>query len=271
MAETRTLIPLLNYVMDEVIELVGAERGYIVLLGPDGALDFRIRRGEDGKALEQAEDQISRSILRQVIDSGQPLVVRNAMDDHRFGHAESVVILRLRSVMCVPLIARGETMGAICVENRSIRARFSDDDAPPLVLLANQAAVAIENAALNEELEARVVARTEALQESEARYRSLTDDVIDTSIAGIFILDKDMRVVWLNQALERFFGLHRDEVIGQDKRHLIRERIADIFDDPKGFERKVVATYDDNTYVLNLCTKTEMVTVAPPQVWRSPV
>jgi len=89
----------------------------------------------------------------------------------------------------------------------------------------------------------------EALKESELRYRSLTNDVLDTTSVGIFILDSDFHVVWVNQALERYFGLRREEIIGKDKRQLIRERIKDIFEDPVSFAEKVFATYDDNTYI----------------------
>jgi PAS domain S-box-containing protein len=87
-----------------------------------------------------------------------------------------------------------------------------------------------------------------ALRESEGRYRSVIDDVIDASPVGIFILDKNFRVVWVNEVLERFFGLQRDKVIGRDKRELIRERIKSIFEDPEAFAEKVLATYETNTY-----------------------
>ena len=58
----------------------------------------------------------------------------------------------------------------------------------------------------------------EKLHKSEQRYRSLTDDILDISKVGIFILDDSFKVVWLNEALERYFGLRRKEVIGKDKR-----------------------------------------------------
>jgi PAS domain S-box-containing protein len=89
----------------------------------------------------------------------------------------------------------------------------------------------------------------EALRVSEEKYRSLTDDVLDNSAVAIFILDFDFRVVWVNRALEDYFGLKRDKIIGKDKRQLIRERIKDIFEDPDGFVNKVFSTYDDNTYI----------------------
>jgi len=88
-----------------------------------------------------------------------------------------------------------------------------------------------------------------ALHESESRYRALTEEVLDTSAVGIFILDASFRVVWLNQAMERFFGLRREELIGLDKRQLICDRIQYIFADADTFTRKVFATYTNNTYV----------------------
>jgi signal transduction histidine kinase len=164
MAQTRKLEPLLQYAMAEAARLVGAERGYLVLARPDGSLDYRVKYSRDGSV--PSEDQISMSILADAARTGQPLVVRDAVDDPKFATAKSVVALQLRSVMCVPLITRGEVIGAIYVENRSIKARFKDDDVTPLVLFANQAAVAIDNAALNDELERRIDERTRELSQA---------------------------------------------------------------------------------------------------------
>ncbi|MCH7558892.1 MAG: PAS domain S-box protein [Planctomycetes bacterium] len=91
----------------------------------------------------------------------------------------------------------------------------------------------------------------EKLHKSEQRYRSLTDDILDSSKVGIFILDDSFKVVWLNQALERYFGLRRKDVIGKDKRQLILKQIKDIFEEPETFVEKVFATYDNNTYIEN--------------------
>ncbi len=70
---------------------------------------------------------------------------------------------------------------------------------------------------------------------NDTRYRSLTEDVLDTSRVGIFVLDADFKVEWINQALERYFGLQREKVLGKDKRKLILEGIKDIFEDPEMF------------------------------------
>lgn len=89
------------------------------------------------------------------------------------------------------------------------------------------------------------------LKESEEKYRSLTDDVLDSSKVGIFIIDSDFRVVWMNSSLESYFGIRRDEVIGKDKRELILRRIKTIFEDSETFVKKVLATYNNNTYIEN--------------------
>lgn len=84
------------------------------------------------------------------------------------------------------------------------------------------------------------------LRESEERYRSLTDDVLDSSAVGIFILDADFKIVWLNQAVERYFGLERDALIGRDKKQEISERIKHLFTSPAAYAQKVLGTYENN-------------------------
>ena len=91
----------------------------------------------------------------------------------------------------------------------------------------------------------------EALKVSEERYRSLTEGVLDSSSVGLFILDSDFRVVWINHAMEQFFGLNRDKVIGMDKKRLVQRRIKHLLEDPESFAEQVLAAYKDNTYIAN--------------------
>ncbi len=88
-----------------------------------------------------------------------------------------------------------------------------------------------------------------ALRQSEARYSSLTNDVLDKSAVGIFILDADFRVVWVNQVMTEFLGMAREALIGRDNRQLIRDRLCQIVDQPEAFANTVLATYDNNTYI----------------------
>lgn len=90
-----------------------------------------------------------------------------------------------------------------------------------------------------------------ALQESETRYRSLMNDVLDSSNIGTLILDAQLRVVWMNQAFEHYFGLNRATLIGQDMRPIMTRQISRIFAEPEQFAVRIAATYAQNTYVEN--------------------
>jgi signal transduction histidine kinase len=181
MAETRVLAPLLRYAMGEAIKLVGAQRGFLVLINDDGSFDFRVKCDKEGNELENGEDQISHTIVNHVINEGESLLLADALSDDVFGGKTSVVGLKLRSVMCVPLIARGNTIGAIFVENRLATGRFEEKDKIPLTLFANQAAVAIENALLNDGLEQLVEQRTAELAELNANLQRNWAEAMDAN------------------------------------------------------------------------------------------
>jgi len=82
-------------------------------------------------------------------------------------------------------------------------------------------------------------------------FPEFTRDILDSSAVGIFILDSDFKIAWINHATEKYFGLDREKVLGKDKRELIKKNIQHIFEDPDEFTRKVFATYDNNTYIEN--------------------
>ena len=172
LAENRLLDPLLEYAMSVALDLFHAERGYLVLLNQDdNHLDFRVRQDRHGKPLGEPDEQISHTIFEKAIKTGESLVIANARTDADFRHADSVTALQLQSVMCVPLISRGNTIGAIYLENRSESAVFTEEDLKPLEYFAAQAAISIENAILNDELETRVAERTAELVRINNRLR----------------------------------------------------------------------------------------------------
>jgi len=85
--------------------------------------------------------------------------------------------------------------------------------------------------------------------DGEPAYRSLIEDGLAISSVGIFVLDSDFSVVWLNEGVENYFGIDRADVLGKDKRQLINDRLKHIFAEPERFAETVCATYDDNTYI----------------------
>lgn len=169
MAEQRMVQPLMDYVAKTVFELIPAERCLIILLKDDGTPQIQIARDRQGAQLTNAEAQVSQSILQRVCSTMTPLLINDALSDDTLKAAQSVHRLNLRSVICVPLVSFGQAIGAIYVENRSLRARFNEDSMMPLVLFSHQVAMALENAQVYEALEARIAERTHALQEANVR------------------------------------------------------------------------------------------------------
>jgi len=72
---------------------------------------------------------------------------------------------------------------------------------------------------------------------------------LETVDLGIFVLDPEFTVEWINQTAAAYFGLSRVDVIGQDKQALIESTISSIFEQPERFAETVIDTYADNSYV----------------------
>ena len=139
---------VLNRVMDEVIALTSAERGFVMLCDEDGRLSFRVARGMDHSMIDAPEFQISRGVVEHVAREGQPMLTSDAQSDERLSMRLSVLDLRLRSILCVPLKSRDTVSGVIYVDNRLQAGIFSREDLDFLVAIASNAAIAIENARL---------------------------------------------------------------------------------------------------------------------------
>ncbi len=77
---------------------------------------------------------------------------------------------------------------------------------------------------------------------------SLVDDILADVDVGIFVLDENFDVAWINAATERYFGIDHEQVVGRDKRRLIDEQIASVVEDAETFTETVLTTYDDNSY-----------------------
>lgn len=153
MVDQRLVQPLMSFVATTVLQLVAAERCMIVLFADDDALSVRVALSCDGIEQDLADSQMSRSILDQVRQSMLPLRINDALAEDMLQASSSVRELGLRSVMCVPLVSRTRSIGAIYVENRSASGQFSEDHLVLLVLLSHQVVAALENARMYEALE----------------------------------------------------------------------------------------------------------------------
>jgi len=145
---TLDLDQVLNWVIDEVIVATQAERGFVMLHEADESLSFRAARGIDQQTIDDPTFQVSRSVVERVAHEGKAILTYDAQTDSRFNMRQSVVILGLRSVLCVPLVIKNHTLGVIYVDNRLQAGIFSKSDMELLNAIASNAAIAIENARL---------------------------------------------------------------------------------------------------------------------------
>jgi serine phosphatase RsbU (regulator of sigma subunit) len=127
-----------------------ADRGFIVLR--DRATGRLVPKAFKHRREDAAEQiRISRTILEGVIAGKEAILSADAATDCRFEMSDSIVDFQIRSMMCAPLIGSdGDVLGALQIDARDPRRRFSHDDLDLLASVACQAALAVENAQLHE-------------------------------------------------------------------------------------------------------------------------
>ncbi len=150
---------LLEAMLDTVIDVTGAEKGLILLLedgggvGPAGEASptkpvIRAARNVKREAITDTTGAISDSIVRRVLETGRPVIVSDALTDSQFGGSESVLALRLSSVMCAPLVSQGQVTGAMYVGNDRVKGLFERGQLDLLSIFAGQASLILQNAML---------------------------------------------------------------------------------------------------------------------------
>jgi transcriptional regulator with GAF, ATPase, and Fis domain/tetratricopeptide (TPR) repeat protein len=139
------LRPLLEQVLDTMVLWTGVERGLLLLRAPDGRLVPRAARNLARHDLEGEQLALSQTIARRAIESGDAVVATDAFSTLGDVHA-SVHALRLRSVLAVPLMARGETLGVVYLDDRVRKGAFGPRELAWVRVVASQAAMAIADA-----------------------------------------------------------------------------------------------------------------------------
>ncbi len=194
MGSSLNLDEVLNQVMDAVIQLTGAERGFLMLLEHEAdELQLRAARNFERQNLDRDDMQVSRTLIRRVVEEGVGVVTTNAQTDERFSGQDSVMMYALRSILCVPLRARGEVTGVIYVDNKIKTGVFDREDLEMMDAFAAQAAIAIENARLYTRTDAALARRVEELEtlseidrqlNSRLDFQRVLDLTLDWAVRG---------------------------------------------------------------------------------------
>ena len=159
LSSTRVLDDVMTLVMDAAISVGGAERGFIMLADEDGTLEFTTGRSRDRKTLPGSGFETSRKIPEEVFKTGKVRIEADLLDGDLANQHMGTIALGIRNVLCVPLRlvrytdgksapADDRPIGVLYLDSREKGTLLSTSTTGALETLANEAAVAIENAKL---------------------------------------------------------------------------------------------------------------------------
>jgi len=149
----------LNLVMDAAIEVLQAERGFLMLKNEQtGALEVMVKRKIGGEELDELS--LSMSVANEVAQTGQPRLASNAAKDPGLRDRGSIILHKIISIMCVPLKIEERVLGAIYLDNRISEGTFNESDQELFSAFASLSAIAIENARLFQRLQYEEKVRT---------------------------------------------------------------------------------------------------------------
>jgi PAS domain S-box-containing protein len=210
-----------------------------IMLAEEGVVRIVAHRGYAERGLGAWIEHLSWPVaelpgVRYMIETGRPL----AIPDVR-AYSDWVQVPEsewMGAFASAPILAEGQVIGCLNLDSATV-GFYTQAHAERLQAFANQASVAIRNARLYDavqrhaaDLEQRVAERTQALQESEARYRAIVED--QTELITRFL--PDFTLTFVNQACCQFFDMTPEELIGRgffsfipDEDHeLVKQHIA---------------------------------------------
>jgi len=194
---TLVLDEILQVVMLKAVELLSAERGFIMLLDRENNLQFKTAYNMRREEITEDSFKISHSIADEVARTGKSVYTSDALHDERYSKQQSIVDLNLRSIMCVPLKIKSQIIGIIYLDNSSQAKLFLKSDLYLFELFAQQVALAIYNAQLYSNL---------------SRLKQYSEDIITQSPVGLMVIDTDYRLVTINDASLEIFQVNKTDL-----------------------------------------------------------
>ncbi|HTO97231.1 MAG TPA: sigma 54-interacting transcriptional regulator [Myxococcales bacterium] len=133
----------LTRLLDALIEVVRADKGFVLVVN-DGAPQVLKARNFQRENVADAVERLSDTILKRVLETRQPLCIEDALHDSQFNASESVVNLKLASVMCLPLVMRKELIGAIYLGNDKLTNLFTERELEMATSFCSTAVLLVE-------------------------------------------------------------------------------------------------------------------------------
>lgn len=198
-SSTLSLNEVVEMIVQESVRAINVEQGAVMLLRQDGDADpFRtmVRKNDTGSNI--VPFRFGQQLTGWMLKHQKPLVINDLANDPRFGILAGED-LQIRSLLSVPLRAKGQMVGLLNIFNKRTADGFTRDDQRLLTIIASQSAQIVESARLYEELQRR----SNELLDSERKYRAL----IAEAGAAILLADfKSRRVIEANEMASSLLG-----------------------------------------------------------------
>ncbi|MBI2336470.1 MAG: sigma 54-interacting transcriptional regulator [Deltaproteobacteria bacterium] len=143
-----------NQLVDEAIQLIGAERGFLILLQEGGKI-VRTSRNLDREDLKKSAQKFSNTIVDHTLSKGEIILTTDAGTEPSLKSAASVHGMKLKSVISMPMQLGHQIIGVLYLDNRLTRGAFGERERELIFLLANQAVLALNLNRLLDENKAR--------------------------------------------------------------------------------------------------------------------
>jgi predicted ATPase/signal transduction histidine kinase/CheY-like chemotaxis protein len=177
------LAQLLKTLLQIAIQHAGAQHGYL-LLEQDGVLriEAQSRMGAPEVAVFSAtpvesSEALSLAVVNYVRRTHEPLLISNAGDDPRFATDAYIERFRPKSLLCMPILHRGEFSGLLYLQNDLTTDAFPASCIEVLQVLLAQAAISLETARMYEDMQQEIRERERAELSLQQSYESLEDRV----------------------------------------------------------------------------------------------
>jgi Nif-specific regulatory protein len=152
LASTLNLNDLLEKIVDNILDLTGCQRGFLMLREENGSLSMEIARGIGQAEWDKEELEISKTVVHEVERTQEPIFSSNVTEASDVAVSESINLLKIHTVVCLPLEFEGDFAGVIYADSKFVSEKFLDSDVQVMKAFAAQAAIAINNARRHGEL-----------------------------------------------------------------------------------------------------------------------
>jgi PAS domain S-box-containing protein len=208
-SSTMSLKAIVELIVQESVRQLKVEQGAVMLLQDEKDTDpFRtMARKAHSADSDVVPFRFGQQLTGWMLKHQKPLLINDLQEDPRF-KAVASSDFPIRSLLSVPLRAKGQMVGLLNVFNKRSKEGFSKEDQKLLSIIASQSAQIVENARLYEELQRR----SHELQESETKYRALMQEAGE----AILLADLDTRrIIEVNEQAEKLTAVPRDALRGR--------------------------------------------------------